>query len=506
MGSDLFHFNQETKTIGKCKAEKGGCPFQDASDPGNGHYGSEEEIYEYIERVSEKEDRGDLTGDNTEGLVMKRGELVKEGKIALGEFCKKFNKPDSMQGYYEGTEEELSQLIKDNFHKAIPGTGSVDGDVVLVPLPPKGFVNSIVKITPENEHLLSYREEPRMEGEKPVRTAVFESMTKIPAKNALAVVYRADTLGRDNNRTTDAEYEIVAILAQEEEGVIPMHPNEMERNSKQEEGGTYREYTEKEWADARDYWSKHAYATRPRPIASKALPAGPFIPARGDKPAISYEEYYKNTEKKHFAEINKETGEIDYSFLRQPGSQFDPEQATNLKELLENTEKTRGSIEGDDREELIKLGADPKSFAPGYRYVRSPIGGYLGVSNSIGLDDSEEISIHEKVPGSNIISLVHERPEKPRTDFSVLIFKDRSLMSPDNPGEREDALVTAHPGLPSIPNLERSKLKTREEKDAFDRNYHEDLKAIIREKGKLTVGDVRKLKGGRDFNLNISLK
>lgn len=49
----MLHLNPETGETGRCRAEQGGCPFQDPNDPNNGHYETQEEIDSYRERVSE---------------------------------------------------------------------------------------------------------------------------------------------------------------------------------------------------------------------------------------------------------------------------------------------------------------------------------------------------------------------------------------------------------------------------------------------------------------------
>lgn len=58
----MLHMNPDTKKVGRCKAEKGGCPFIDASDPNGGHYETQVEMDAYRERKAELEAQNLETG------------------------------------------------------------------------------------------------------------------------------------------------------------------------------------------------------------------------------------------------------------------------------------------------------------------------------------------------------------------------------------------------------------------------------------------------------------
>lgn len=190
-------------------------------------------------------------------LIMSHGVLVEKGVFRAGDFVKGFSTRVGPNSYFDGTWEELEQLVTENQHDFAPGTGSVDNDVILVNVPSDRFYSSVIAVTPENAHLVEERTEARQEGEKPVTSRVIRGV-KPAAQFTQIVVYRADVLAQDNNRTTDAEWEIIAVLAQLDK-VVPMHPHTMLRNTNHEQGGTYREYTQQEWDDAYAYWADHAY-------------------------------------------------------------------------------------------------------------------------------------------------------------------------------------------------------------------------------------------------------
>jgi len=195
------------------------------------------------------------------GLVESHGVLVVPGKIVVSDFLREvIANADSKN--YDGTFDELVELIKKNFERQEPGDGSVDGDVILVSLPTEGFYTNIVPIDESNAPFIETVYKPRVEGEAPVAKQILRSRERIPASFVKVVLYRADTLERDGGRSGDAEWEVVAILSQPSENV-PMHPTTMLRNYRHEHGGTYREYSAEQWANAYEFWSRHVRLALP---------------------------------------------------------------------------------------------------------------------------------------------------------------------------------------------------------------------------------------------------
>lgn len=190
-------------------------------------------------------------------LVEKYGIMVAEGEVAVSDFAQTFNLKESSNSYYDGSWDEVVALVQTHWDNNEPGTGSVDGDVILVNVPAANFYSPIVKITDENKHLVVTEEKVRREGEKPVLTRYIIG-EKPEAKFVQVVVYRADTLDRDDGRSSDAEWEIIAINAQLDKHT-PMDPETMKRNNNHDKGGTYREYSDAQWAEAYEYWENHAY-------------------------------------------------------------------------------------------------------------------------------------------------------------------------------------------------------------------------------------------------------
>ena len=191
-------------------------------------------------------------------LVEKNGEMVIEGLVKSSDFIKQVATKDGINRKWNGSWGKLEKLVMDNLHKSTPGTGSVGGDVLLISVPANGFFTNIVKVTPGNAHLVETVFESRREKESEVPIRVIFAQQYEPAAFVNIVIYRADVLAKDNDRSSEAEWEIVSINAQPYKEV-PMHPETMKRNASNATGGTYRKYTKKQWEDSEKFWSEHVY-------------------------------------------------------------------------------------------------------------------------------------------------------------------------------------------------------------------------------------------------------
>lgn len=158
---------------------------------------------------------------------------------------------ESRFSHFEGTWEELRDLVADNFDKAKPGYK--DG-VVLVPVPPDRFKSGVVELTSETKLKTTF--EPRREGEDHYLQTVAIGAPKTPAKFVEIAVYSHATLLARNEQSTDKDWEVVTILARATEGEEPMTPMTMARNMLGLTGGTSATYTAEEFARAIVYWSK----------------------------------------------------------------------------------------------------------------------------------------------------------------------------------------------------------------------------------------------------------
>lgn len=195
-------------------------------------------------------------------LTLSHGELVLKGRVAASSFLKEAIEKAGGNRKFSGTIGELERITEAHLESWEPGTGAVDGDVRLVQVPTDGFLTDIVEITDANKDQLEVSYNPRREGEAPVPTIFVRGGEPVPASRVQIVVYRADVLARDSDRSSEAEWEIVAILADPQlpEGMdmVPMNPHTMARNAAHATGGTLRSYTNEQWFRAVNFWASHA--------------------------------------------------------------------------------------------------------------------------------------------------------------------------------------------------------------------------------------------------------
>jgi len=179
-------------------------------------------------------------------------------KVACGEFVKR-QTPESGYSHFDGTWEQLEELVTKQMESDPTRVrpGYKDG-VVLVDLVSYGFKSAIVKLTEETKLTANYA--PRRLGEDPF-IRVSAKAKKQPAKYASVVLYRHDVLAENNERETDAEWEIVAIKARVTEEEEPMDPYTMARNFLHLKGGTKGDFTAEQFAQSILYWNNHCMTT-----------------------------------------------------------------------------------------------------------------------------------------------------------------------------------------------------------------------------------------------------
>lgn len=176
--------------------------------------------------------------------------------IGISDFAKRHTK-DSNHSYYDGSDEELIELVTKHYLKNEIENGYRDG-VILVNVPPNKFYSSIVKLD-ESSQLVS-----KMASRKPKEDSVIQTyvknVSKSKAKSVQIVLYRSDVLNEDNDRSTDSNWEIISINASpyEKDVKIPIHPVTMMRNELHLTGGTKAEYDKEEYIESIKFWSQHA--------------------------------------------------------------------------------------------------------------------------------------------------------------------------------------------------------------------------------------------------------
>lgn len=178
--------------------------------------------------------------------------------VACGEFVKR-QTPESGFSHYDGSWEDLEDTVE--FILSFPTnevcSGYRDG-VVLVTVPASRFYSAIVSLNEKSKMTANFAA--RREGEAPF-IRISAKAKKQPAKYAQVVLYRHDVLAENNERETDAEWEIVAIKARVTEEEEPMDPYTMARNFLHLEGGTKGDFSAEQFAKSILYWNNHCMTT-----------------------------------------------------------------------------------------------------------------------------------------------------------------------------------------------------------------------------------------------------
>lgn len=178
-------------------------------------------------------------------------------KVACGEFVKR-QTPESGYSHFKEDWHWLEELVTARLGiSRYVHPGYKDG-VVLVDMPEEFFCSAVVELTDKSKLTANYA--PRREGEAPF-IRVSAKAKKQPAKHASVVLYRHDVLAENNERETEAEWEIVAIKARTTEEEEPMDPYTMARNFLHLEGGTKGDFTAEQFAKSIVYWNNHCMST-----------------------------------------------------------------------------------------------------------------------------------------------------------------------------------------------------------------------------------------------------
>ena len=165
------------------------------------------------------------------------------------------------------------------------------------------------------------------------------------------------------------------------------------------------------------------------PTAVSKSIANLLIPRRGGLNA-----YYKATDAKHMRQAGASEG---------PGSVFTDSTLKNLNDVVALAARQRDmSLDGDDREELVTMGASREAFKPGVRYLIVRTTGTVGVKQSAGMPDETPISIVRSKPGASATPVL-DVTEKPTTNVATIIIGKH----PKDPNR--EVVFTAHPGMPT---------------------------------------------------------
>jgi len=179
--------------------------------------------------------------------------------VKCGSFVKR-QTPESGYSHYVGEWEELEQYAESALCAGLYRKGYRSG-VVLVDFSPilcKYFRSAIVELSEDTKLTAAYA--PRRPKEAPFIRVSAKAQKQI-ATHASVVLYRKDVLAENNERETDADWEIVCIKARTSEEEEPMDPYTMARNFLHLEGGTKGDFSAEDFAKSIVYWNNHAMTT-----------------------------------------------------------------------------------------------------------------------------------------------------------------------------------------------------------------------------------------------------
>ena len=180
--------------------------------------------------------------------------------VGTSNFCQKRSIVECGNSYTTLSWSKVAELVRQFWDARIPGTGETATDrKVLVPISSVGgfFCQPRANIVEGLNVQAAVTK--RQVGEDPfVETFVTPedaravgALVETPAKKVQVVVYSADALCENGgSRTTDDEWEIVCLICDSEDQETFMPPLTMARNFLQKEGGTFTDYTAKEFAEA----------------------------------------------------------------------------------------------------------------------------------------------------------------------------------------------------------------------------------------------------------------
>ena len=142
-----------------------------------------------------------------------------------------------------------------------------------------------------------------------------------------------------------------------------------------------------------------------------------------------YKQYYADTDAKHFHDKDK------------PGSKFTDARVKNLNDVTALAAYQRGSLEGDDRDTLIKHGANPAALNSEFRYLIVKTPGKLGAQDISTFPADTKFRVERTKTGASC-SVVADVKSQASTNFGVIIMGKPT-------GTGKDVVITAHPGMPA---------------------------------------------------------
>ena len=163
--------------------------------------------------------------------------------IAISDFLRSRLGSELPYSHFDGSGDELLELVQANFDNAEPGYRE---GVLEIPLDPEGFHSPICKLKDGDTVTSEYKS--RIEGEKPrLSPGGVVGGKKTPARGCSIILYSRETLEEGGTPSTGADYDVIMIQARAHEGPEPMNFITMLHNYFGSDGGTDPQMTPEEF-------------------------------------------------------------------------------------------------------------------------------------------------------------------------------------------------------------------------------------------------------------------
>ena len=153
--------------------------------------------------------------------------------------------PESRFSHFNGSEQELLNLVFDNF---FTGKQGYREGVWLVTVPPERFMSGVVSLSEGD--VLQGVFEARREGEIPRKVVTTIGREKLPARHVEIVLYSRATLEEEPGYEASADWEVISINASPIAGPTPLPPTALIANHFGMSGGSATSYTSEQFEAA----------------------------------------------------------------------------------------------------------------------------------------------------------------------------------------------------------------------------------------------------------------
>jgi len=152
--------------------------------------------------------------------------------------------PESRFSHFNGSEQELLDLVFDNF---FDGKQGYREGVRLVTVPPARFMSGVTSLSEGD--VLQGAFEARREGELPRKVVTTTGRKKLPARHVEIVLYSRAALEEDPEYKASADWEVISINASPTDGPTPLAPTALIANHFEMSGGTSTGYTSEKFVE-----------------------------------------------------------------------------------------------------------------------------------------------------------------------------------------------------------------------------------------------------------------